>query len=208
MRTVAAGRKAFLFVGSERAGHAAAIYYSFVESCKAHKGNPRTYLTYVLNNVSNRTVVPPTPDELATLSIAPAGALFNNLEHDHSSGRTWITGWNPPPVLTLSLADLCMSIRLRPPARNRVYADHRASLFVPRAVTWPGLKRAAKQVKLQQSGVRSRSVYNKKTKEGQDCVRSMDEVRNVARPAVGLEPTFTASRDDARHDPQWLRRRW
>jgi transposase len=27
MRSVAVGRKAFLFVGSERAGHAAAIYY-------------------------------------------------------------------------------------------------------------------------------------------------------------------------------------
>jgi len=33
MRSVAIGRKAFLFVGSERAGHAAAIYYSLVESC-------------------------------------------------------------------------------------------------------------------------------------------------------------------------------
>jgi hypothetical protein len=31
MRAVAVGRKAFLFVGSERAGHAAAIYYSLVE---------------------------------------------------------------------------------------------------------------------------------------------------------------------------------
>jgi transposase len=40
MRAVAVGRKAFLFVGSERAGHAAAIYYSLVESCKANKVNP------------------------------------------------------------------------------------------------------------------------------------------------------------------------
>jgi transposase len=30
---VAVGRKSFLFVGPERAGHAAAIYYSLVESC-------------------------------------------------------------------------------------------------------------------------------------------------------------------------------
>jgi hypothetical protein len=39
------GRKSFLFVGAERAGHAAAIYYSLVESCKANKVNPLTYLT-------------------------------------------------------------------------------------------------------------------------------------------------------------------
>jgi hypothetical protein len=31
--------------GWARAGHAAAIYYSLVESCKANKVNPLTYLT-------------------------------------------------------------------------------------------------------------------------------------------------------------------
>ena len=44
MRVVAIGRKAFLFVGSEDAGHAAAIYYSMVETCKANQVNPLTYL--------------------------------------------------------------------------------------------------------------------------------------------------------------------
>lgn len=73
MRSVAVGRKALLFVGSERAGHAAAIYYSLVESCKANKVNPLTYLTYVLSNARNRAVMLPTPDEFATLSTAPAG---------------------------------------------------------------------------------------------------------------------------------------
>ena len=38
-----------MFVGSERAGRAAAIYYSLVESCKANKVNPLTYLTYAVN---------------------------------------------------------------------------------------------------------------------------------------------------------------
>jgi transposase len=42
MRSVAVGRKAFLFVSSERAGRAAAIYYSLVESCKAKQVNPLT----------------------------------------------------------------------------------------------------------------------------------------------------------------------
>ena len=73
LRSVAVGRKAFLFVGSERAGHAAAIYYSLVESCKANKVNPLTYLTYVLSNARNRSVTLPTPDDFAALSTAPAG---------------------------------------------------------------------------------------------------------------------------------------
>lgn len=73
MRTVAVGRKAFLSVGSERAGHAAAIYYSLVESCKANKVNPLTYLTYILSNARNKAVVLPTPDDFADRSTAPAG---------------------------------------------------------------------------------------------------------------------------------------
>jgi transposase len=73
MRTVAVGRKAFLFVGSERAGHAAAIYYSLVESCKANKVNPLTYLTYVLANARNKSIVLPTPDEFTASNIAHVG---------------------------------------------------------------------------------------------------------------------------------------
>jgi transposase len=73
MRAVAVGRKAFFFVGSERAGHAAAIYYSLVESCKANKVNSLTYLTYILANARNKVLRLPTPDEFATLSTAPAG---------------------------------------------------------------------------------------------------------------------------------------
>ena len=73
MRAVAVGRKAFLFVGSERAGHAAAIYYSLVESCKVNSVNPLTYLTYILSNARNRAVQLPTPDEFSELSAAPAG---------------------------------------------------------------------------------------------------------------------------------------
>jgi hypothetical protein len=73
MRAVAVGRKAFLFVGSERAGHAAAIYYSLVESCKANRVNPLTYLTDILSNVRNNVVQLPTPDEFAKLSAGSAG---------------------------------------------------------------------------------------------------------------------------------------
>ena len=73
MRAVAVGRKAFLFVDSERAGHAAAIYYSQVESRKANKVNPLTYLSYILSNARNKALQLPTPDELATFSTAPGG---------------------------------------------------------------------------------------------------------------------------------------
>ena len=69
----AVGRKAFLFVGFERAGHAAAIYYSLVESCKANKVNPLTYLTDVLANARNKSITLRTPDEFTGSNIAHIG---------------------------------------------------------------------------------------------------------------------------------------
>lgn len=68
---MAVGRKAFLFVGSERAGQAAAIYYSIVESCKVNNINPLNYLTYVLANVRNKTSRLLTPDEYSTSNVGP-----------------------------------------------------------------------------------------------------------------------------------------
>jgi hypothetical protein len=65
--------KAFLFVGSERARHVAAIYYSRVESCKANKVNPLSYLTYVLDNAHNRYITLPRPEEFADSNIAHVG---------------------------------------------------------------------------------------------------------------------------------------
>ena len=67
------GRKNFLFVGSERAGHAAAIYYSLVESCKVNKVNPLTYLIYVLSHVRDKSVTIQTPGEFTTSNIAHVG---------------------------------------------------------------------------------------------------------------------------------------
>ena len=62
-----------LFVGSERAGRAAAIYYSLVESCKLNKVNPLTYLTYVFSNVRSKRVEVLTPDEFTVSNIAHVG---------------------------------------------------------------------------------------------------------------------------------------
>jgi transposase len=65
MRNVAIGRKSFLFVGSDRGGKAAAIYYSLMESCKVNKVNPLTYMTYLLSNVRNKKHTLLLPHEFA-----------------------------------------------------------------------------------------------------------------------------------------------
>ena len=73
LRPVAVGRKAFLTVGSERGGRAAAIYYAIVESCKVNKLNPLTYQTYVLENVRDKSHTLLTPDEFMNSDIAQVG---------------------------------------------------------------------------------------------------------------------------------------
>ena len=52
-----------LFVGNERAGHAAAIWYTLTESCKLNKVNPLTYITYLLENVRQKEVQLLRPDQ-------------------------------------------------------------------------------------------------------------------------------------------------
>lgn len=54
MRPIALGRKNYLFVGNETAGHAAAKLYSLVETCQINQINPLVYLTEALST--------PTPD--------------------------------------------------------------------------------------------------------------------------------------------------
>jgi hypothetical protein len=54
MRNVALARKAFLFVGSDRGGKAAAICFSLMESCKVNQVNPLMYMTYLFSNVCNK----------------------------------------------------------------------------------------------------------------------------------------------------------
>ena len=63
----------FVAIILERAGRAAAIYYSLVESCKVNKVNPLTYLTYVLSNVGNKKVTLVTPDEFTASNITHIG---------------------------------------------------------------------------------------------------------------------------------------
>ena len=51
IRPIALGRKNYLFVGSDRGGRAAAIFYSLVESCKNVGVNPYGYLVDVLTRI-------------------------------------------------------------------------------------------------------------------------------------------------------------
>ena len=46
MRSVAIGRKNYLFVGSQTGGKAAAIAYMLIETAKLTDINPQTWLAY------------------------------------------------------------------------------------------------------------------------------------------------------------------
>lgn len=56
MRPVALGRKNWLFVGSERGGHAAALYMSLIQSCKNCDVNPWEYLNDILRRIMSHPV--------------------------------------------------------------------------------------------------------------------------------------------------------
>ena len=51
LRTIALGRKNFLFVGNEKAGRNLAMLQSIVATCEANGINPQSYLTDVLTRI-------------------------------------------------------------------------------------------------------------------------------------------------------------
>jgi transposase len=53
LRRVALGRKNYLFVGSDDAGHDLAVHYTLVASCEKNGVNPIEYLTDVLMRVQS-----------------------------------------------------------------------------------------------------------------------------------------------------------
>jgi len=50
------GRKNYLFVGSNRGGHTAAVIYSLIESAKRHKLNPFEYLRDILQKLPDTKI--------------------------------------------------------------------------------------------------------------------------------------------------------
>ena len=53
IRPLALGRKNYLFAGSHKAAQNTAMIYSFFASCKINNVNPRVWLEYVLENISD-----------------------------------------------------------------------------------------------------------------------------------------------------------
>jgi hypothetical protein len=63
-RGIAIGRKNWLHVGSERGGHAAAIHFSFIASCKMNRIDPFAYLVDILHRL-------PTTSETDLWQLSP-----------------------------------------------------------------------------------------------------------------------------------------
>jgi len=56
LRTVALGRKNYLFLGSDAGGERAATMYSLLGTVKLNGINPETYLSHVLNVIADYPV--------------------------------------------------------------------------------------------------------------------------------------------------------
>ncbi len=53
VRTIAVGRKNWLFAGSDNGGHTAAGIYSLIETAKMNNINPQQYLQKVLGTIQD-----------------------------------------------------------------------------------------------------------------------------------------------------------
>lgn len=56
LRTVALGRKNYLFAGSDQGGHRAATMYTLIGSAKLNQVNPEAYLRYLLEHIADHPV--------------------------------------------------------------------------------------------------------------------------------------------------------
>jgi transposase len=56
LRTVALGRKSYLFAGSDVGGERAAAMYSLIGSCKLNKLDPESYLRYVFERIADHPI--------------------------------------------------------------------------------------------------------------------------------------------------------
>ena len=72
MRSVAIGRKNYLFVGSQTGGRAAAIAYTLIETAKLNGLDPQAYLADILDRIHDHKIN--RLDELLPWNWAPADA--------------------------------------------------------------------------------------------------------------------------------------
>ena len=56
IRPIALGRKNYLFAGSHRGAERAAMFYSFLTTCKKNEVNPFQLLKFVLDNIADHKV--------------------------------------------------------------------------------------------------------------------------------------------------------
>jgi hypothetical protein len=56
LRTVALGRKSYLFAGSDVGGERAAAMYSLIGSCKLNNLDPESYLRYVFERIADHPI--------------------------------------------------------------------------------------------------------------------------------------------------------
>ena len=56
LRTVALGRRSYLFAGSDVGGERAAAMYSLIGSCKLNKIDPESYLRYVFEHIADHPI--------------------------------------------------------------------------------------------------------------------------------------------------------
>ena len=56
MRSIAVGRKNYLFMGSDKGGKAAAIAYTLIETAKLNGVDPQAWLTDVLSCIADHKI--------------------------------------------------------------------------------------------------------------------------------------------------------
>jgi transposase len=56
LRSVALGRKAWLFAGSERGGERAALMYSLIQTCKLNNVDPQAWLAFALARIADHPI--------------------------------------------------------------------------------------------------------------------------------------------------------
>jgi transposase len=72
LRTVALGRRSYLFAGSDAGGQRAAAMYSLIGSCKLSKIDPESYLRYVFERIADHPIN--RIDELLPWNVTLPGA--------------------------------------------------------------------------------------------------------------------------------------
>jgi transposase len=93
LRTIATGRKAFLFFGSDDTAQAAANLYSLIASCKLHGLDPELYLAEVIR------VMPYWPRD-RFLELAPAYWVQTRARVDPKEFEAELGHVTVPPILT------------------------------------------------------------------------------------------------------------